>query len=299
MGIAGHEIASIIPAYKVTIPEIEALLARLPKILGIPLIAYNDSDLELRRFLRRLESKGFIRLFNIPYQVGKIEIMKQGINHLLSISDADVIVQTDVHLKQQPEEIINLVECLLETGLGMVVANRYGYQSLAEQEHRRSASMCLSQIVEKLTGYQLKDTVWGTRSYTRELGVMFTHLNSFGYGLEMEQILIAAVNGFSVGECPVQSNRQADATNAEKIEDNLYALIGYCDSLKVSTLIMSTLCFMLAKIKQRVSFDIGMSPFNVDGIITFKYVGSGGEHINAYTSGFATDGYSLLFKHED
>lgn len=296
--IKNRKIACIIPAYKVSVVEINKLLSILPKNFIPPLIAYNDSDSMLIKHLKYLERNGYLLLFQLPYQVGKAEVMRQSIKFLLSISDADIIVQTDAHLKQPPEKLTNIVECLLETNSHMIVANRYGNQFLEDQEHRRAVSTCLSKIIKKITGYNLVDTVCGTRAYTRELARSFSQLNSFGYGLEMEQILIAAKHGLRVGECIVNSNRQSDTTNSEKIEDNFYTLISYCGSLEISDDIRAILCHILANVKKRVTFSVDMSLFNIPGIIAFNYVGGTGEHIAAYTSGLATDGYRLSIDKE-
>ena len=57
---------------------------------------------------------------------------------------------------------------------------------------------------------------------------------SFGYGLEVEEILIASIHRLSVREWPTHSNQQADATNAEKLEDNISVLLSYANEARMA-----------------------------------------------------------------
>jgi len=286
--------APLVPAYHLSCLEITELLNRLPEGLGTPFVVYNDDDSRMREHLESLERGGQLRAVYVPLQVGKAEAVRQGLQMLLDMSAADVIVQVDGHLKQPPEEVPELVCHLVETGLQMVVTNRYGFQNLRGQTHRSTISGLLSDIVEQLTGYKLHDVVCGTRAYVRSLAQQFLHVRSFGYGLEVEEVLIAASEGLSVGECPTRSNLQASATNAEKIEDNLFALINYANETRMPDNTRAMLCFMLTRVKQRTSFDVDTAVFGTSGVVRFEYIGDGGSIANGYASGTAADGYSLF-----
>jgi hypothetical protein len=256
--------------------EIAETLARLPKTYELPLVVYNDDDASLRAYLESLEMDGRLHVVYIPFQVGKAEAVRSGLQVLLETSTADVVVQLDGHLKQPPEEVAGLVQRLTNTGSNMIVANRYALQSMEDQAHRVAIAGLISTIIEQLTGYQLHDVVCGTRAYVRDLATHFLHFRSFGYGLEVEEILIASSLGASVDEWPIHSKRQEGATGAEKIEDNIHALISYGHEMRMPDPVRATLSFMLSQIKQRRSFEIDLTVFGNSGRIRFDHAGETG-----------------------
>lgn len=272
----GITVAPLIPAFRLSPMEIAEILVKLPRAYELPLVVYNDDDAPLHAYLESLEMDGRLHVVSIPFQVGKAEAVRRGLQVLLETSTADIVVQLDGHLKQPPEEIAGLVQGLTKTGLNMVVANRYALQSMDDQEHRVTIAGLISMIIEQLTGYRLHDVVCGTRAYVRDLATHFLHLRSFGYGLEVEEILIASSLGASVGEWPIHSKRQESATSAEKIEDNIYALISYGHEIRMPNTVRATLSFMLSQIKQRRSFEIDLTVFGNSGRIRFDHAGETG-----------------------
>jgi hypothetical protein len=286
--------AVLIPAYHLSVVEIADILQRLPKDCESILVVYNDNQPSVRSYVESLEKAGRLHAAYFPFQVGKTEAVRSGLRRLLDASTAKIIVQMDGHMKQPPEESAGIVAQLVNTNSHMIVANRYDLQNMKEQEHRVAISGLISVIVAYLTGYKLHDVVCGMRAYVRELAEHFCHVRSFGYGLELEEILIAAAQHSSVGEWPVHSNLQADATNTEKIEDNIFTLINYAGEMQMSDSVRAALSFMLVKIKQRKSFDIDMAVFGSSGIVQFEYVGNDQSKVDSYTSGTAQDGYSLV-----
>lgn len=285
--------APIIPAYHLSPHEVSGVLDRLPAGCEAPLFVYNDEEAAVREHLESLERNNQIRAIYLPFQVGKVEAVRRGLQTLLATSTAEVIVQVDGHLKQPPEEISDLVQKLIETRSHMVVTNRYGLQDMNDQIHRVTAADLFSALVRQLTGYQVSDLVCGTRAYTRELARHFLRLRCFGYALEIEEVLIAASLGMQVQERPTHSNRQEDATNTEKIEDNAYAILCYANETKMSDDFRAKLSFILASLKKRVSFDVDTSVFGLAGVVRFEYTGRDLAMINAYTSGTSRDGYSI------
>jgi len=290
-------VAPLIPAYKLSSTEVQNLLDRLPHGYETPTVIHNDEDQNLSLFLESLAKNKRINLLSIPFQLGKSEALRRGLCNVLETTAADVIIQVDGDLKQPPEDIVGIVQRLSESGAQMVVANRYGLQDMAGQVHRVTLSGLVSTIIKRITGYKLADITCGTRGYVRDLGSIFSRkICSFGYGLEIEEILISSLYGFLVDECPTRANRQADATNAGKLEDNIFALIIYANDFDYSLDIRESLHFMLAKIKQRRSFDLKMQVFGGTGIARFEYMGDSSiPVINSYASGTDIDGYSLSY----
>jgi hypothetical protein len=289
----GYAVASLIPAYHLAPKEIDEIVKRLSPAYETPLVVYNDEDKNLRDYLNFQHNCGQLRVIYIPFQIGKAEAVRRGLQSLISTSKADIVVQIDGRLKQPPDEVAQIVEYLIDSKAHMVVANRYHLQNLEGQVHRATASGLFSAIVKQLTRYNLQDVACGTRAYVRNLAARFLATRSFGYGLEVEEILIASTLGLAVEQWPIHSNHQDNATNAEKVEDNLLAFLSYANETKMSDTFRATLCHMLANIKKRNSFDIDTSALGYQGVIHFEYVGGSAIAVNAYTSGTASDGYSV------
>jgi hypothetical protein len=177
----------------------------------------------------------------------------------------------------------------------MIIGNRYAFSDLEKQTHRIAAINWVSSIIRCVTGYQIVDTLCGMRMYSRELSEQLLKIRSFGYGLELEQILIAGKIKFNIDNHPIHSNIQHNETNAEKMEDNLYALICYCYDLRYSNDIRHVLNYALAMTKRRMSYQIDLSTFGSKGVVCCKYIGASLCE-NAYASGDCKDGYSFSLR---
>ena len=287
-------VAPLIPAYHLSLEEIHSTLEKVPKHFEIPLIVYNDQDVLTYEYLKSLEEEGEIRLVHIPFQVGKAEAVRRGLKSLLRQSDANIIVQLDGRSKQPVESTKDLVDTLISGDNHMVIGNRYKLQNMEGQLHRASSSILLSSIVEGMTGYKIQDTVCGMRAYVRHLAEKFCNLKSFGYGLEIEEILISHSHGSRIGELPIQSNRQDDKTNAEKIEDNFHVLISCAGDKNVEDDAISLLNHILLQVKKRISFDFSLSAFKTDKIFMFEYIRGEDPIIEGYTNQKIIDAYRIL-----
>lgn len=284
-------ISCLIPVYHSSVAEVSHLLKFLPNNFGIPLIIFNDNDYEVEFYLRSLEESKKIQLLHIPYQVGKARAVQLGLQYILKNSDAEVFLQVSARSKQPMGQVISLVEHLLASQAHMVVGNRYKLQDMEGQIHRMTVASFFSIIVRYITGYELIDTVCGTRVYFRSLAEEFACGRSFGYGLEMEELLIAAIKGYRVADYPLESNRQADSTNAEKLEDNMFALISYAHEMNLSTTLKNSFHHVLSHLKRRKSFDVNLQPFGGVGSTHFEYVGGGETIVDSYTNQVAEDAY--------
>ncbi|MBI3167401.1 MAG: hypothetical protein HYZ22_02920 [Chloroflexi bacterium] len=288
------KVATLLPAFRLSIEEIDNVITQLPKDFEPPLIALNDDEDTIAQYLYGLMKAHQIRLLHIPYQVGKTEALRQGLKSLLEESDADVIVQLDGRSKQPAWQLAPLVEILYKQQVDMIIGDRYAKQSMVGQDHRKAGAGLMSNMVRHLTGYELLDAACGTRAYVRELAARFLHLRCFGYGAEVEQLLIAAIHSCKVSSYPLETKRQADSTNTEKIEDSVFALLNYANELEMSDTVRSTLSFILSQLKRRKTFDVDLSVFGVDRSIRLKYVGVQEGIVDAYTDQLPRDAYTAL-----
>jgi hypothetical protein len=286
-------VAPLIPAYHLSLEEIRSTLEKVPKHFEIPLIVYNDEDVLTYEHLKSLEKEGQIRLVYIPFQVGKAEAVRRGLKFLLRQSDANIIVQLDGRSKQPVESTKDLVDTLICSNNHMVIGNRYKLQNMEGQFHRTSSSILLSTLVERMTGHKIHDTACGMRAYVRYLAEKFCNLKSFGYGLEIEEILISHSHGLKIGELPIHSNKQDDKTNAEKIEDNFHVLISYSRDKNIKDDAISLLSHILLQVKKRVSFGFNLSVFKSDKTFVFEYIRGEELIIEGYTNQKIIDAYRI------
>ncbi len=286
------KVATLLPAFHLSLEEIDTVIAQLPKGFEPPLIVLNDDDEAIARYLRDLAQSNQIRMLHIPFQVGKAEALRQGLKWLLRESDADVIAQFDGRSKQPVWQLAPLIEMIHAEQADMVVGDRYTRQNMAKQDHRKAGAGLMSLIIGYLTRYNLPDAVCGIRAYVRELATHFLHSRCFGYGVEVEQLLIAATHSCRVSSFPLEeTNRQADLTNTEKIEDSIFALLNYSNELEMSDTVRTTLSFILAQLKRRKTFDLDLSVFGGSGSVRLKYAGDQENIVDAYGDQLTRDAY--------
>lgn len=287
------QVACIVPLHSTDVDTISAFLKRLPERITEVYLSINDKELLGKCNFETNARKG-VFVLEIPFQVGKLEAYRCVMEQILTTTKCNLVAQADGRLKQPPEELDNLIDALLQKDYGMVVADRYANQDMSGQNHRIAIANMLQSIISAITPYSLNDIVCGTRVYKKDVAHLFLNLKGFGYGLEVEQMLICALHKVDVASVPVSSNRQHDITNSEKIEDVLYAIISYCGKLSVPKDIRQLLCYMLVQVKKRNDFEINLNILNKIGYVLWKYTASNKNNINGvYSTQTPDDGYSL------
>ena len=292
-GIVLQDVACIIPIFNIDKDTILSCLQKLPDRISEVYLVLNDESFSIRSLLlNNIKQELFI--LQLPFQVGKLEAFRYGIEQIINNTKCNILSQTDGRLKQPPEELIFLIDHLEMYNYAMVIADRYTNQNLIGQPHRIAIHRMLSAIIKTITPYKLIDVACGTRVYKLDLAKKFLNLRGFGYSMEIEQLLICAINNMEVCSVPVNSNRQYNSTNAEKIEDILYLLLSYCNDLQVSIKVRQCFSYMLLMIKKRRDFKIDLSIFNEIGSILWKYSGNDFNDIRGmYTAQIPGDSYNL------
>lgn len=287
-------VSCVLPAYGLSRDEVLGSLKRLPGEVGHIVVVCNDASIAP---LSESDLSGVnrsVRILTLPFQVGKSEAVRCGIESILEDSCSNgIITQIDGDLKQPPEDLEGIIHRLKQGTSAMVIGNRYGFPGIREQIHRVAAVKLVSSIVTFISGFRLIDTLCGMRGYRRELAEHFLRLRSFGYGLEIEQILLASKSNYWVENTPVHSKLQDEGTNAEKIEDNLSALICYCSEPGCSASVRAVLNNALAMVKRRVPFEVDLGVFGSEGIVRCECLDKTAGNKNAYASGTCRDGYSF------
>lgn len=157
--------------------------------------------------------------------VGKAEAIRVGLRHAIEQRLAGAFVQLDATMKIPPSVVPALLTSLSEMEASMVVANRYAQRDLELEPHRFAVTSIFREIARS-AGSDTPDPFCGSRAYTRALGLLaLEHGISEGYGIEFEQLLIAAHVGGTVMNVSVPPVEQDSSTDGRKVIDTLDVII--------------------------------------------------------------------------
>lgn len=276
-GLGPGRAVVIIPASDVNAHEVELILQRTARFVSRFIVVHNSSAAPSEVVAALVSDYP-----RIPFAVGKSDALALGLEVALELPDVDFVVQIDGHLKQDPRQVEALLAPLHAGDADLVVLNRYERQDLSRQEHREAVRRAMSVLAGAVTGQTLPDTVCGTRAYSLDLARRFTRPRYSGYGVEMEQLAIAALAGARIESVAAESNRQADATVAEKLEDNLEVLRGYARANDLPSRQFHLLAHYLQQVKERRTFDSDLRQFDGETVVRWTYAGRASGLDDAY-----------------
>ncbi|MFE9500818.1 glycosyltransferase [Streptomyces collinus] len=269
----------VIPAYSVSQHEMRDLLESTSHTFSSAVIVENDT-----RRLDRIDhpSPIEVRVIRYPGPIGKSRALTLGLQELLKDQDISVVSQLDGHGKQPPRDVRKLIAAVNSATADVAIADRYSSQEMEGQRHRVTA-LTWTRVVEVIAGVRVTDAVCGMRAYSRAAAEIFaSQMQSYGYGCEIEQIILCGRNGLKVCEIGVGSNRQADSTAAEKIEDNLQVLLSYAGGGALNSGQINTLCRIMSGVKSRDSFTLDCIEFGMPGMIRFEFIGKAEDDEDSY-----------------
>jgi hypothetical protein len=146
--------------------------------------------------------------------------------------------------------------------------------------------------MEFVTGAKSDDVVCGTRIYSPRLARVFLESRSFGYGWEIEQLILASIHEVPFSSFQLETNRQADGTNSEKLEDGFQTILLYQNELRFPAKVRQALHSLLFRLKSRQSFTFDMEVFGKSERYIFNYLERDGK-AEAYANQTLSDAYSL------
>jgi len=117
---------------------------------------------------------------------------------------SDIIVTVDGDGQHDPGQIPMLVKPI-ETGESdVVVGSRYVDGGRMDAPlHRRFGLRVINFLYKKVGGLKIKDTQCGFRAYSKKAFEFLMQGDEKGYGIEGEQLVLAAKNGLRVMEVPI------------------------------------------------------------------------------------------------
>ena len=135
--------------------------------------------------------------------LGKGLALKTGFEYAKQIG-TDVVVTLDTDGQHDPAEIPKIVEPIIKGEADMVVGSRFlGKGRLDMPVYRRIGLGIINQLSSRVSRFGVMDTQSGFRAYSRAAAQIISSYESSGYGIELEQLAIAAKNGLKVVEVPI------------------------------------------------------------------------------------------------
>jgi len=149
-------------------------------------------------------------------RLGKGEALRTLSKEVMELSP-NFIVALDGDGQHNPDEIPMLVKPI-ETGKSdVVVGSRYVDGGKMDAPlYRRFGLRIINFLYRKFVGVHIKDTQSGFRAYSRKAFDYLMQCDAGGYGVEGEQLVLAAKNGLSVMEVPVSVNYNGLAETSKK-----------------------------------------------------------------------------------
>ena len=134
---------------------------------------------------------------------GKGEALRTLYGEITELSP-DIIVTVDGDGQHDPDQIPMLVKPI-ETGESdVVVGSRYVDGGKMDAPfHRRFGLRVINFLYKKVGGLRVEDTQCGFRAYSKKAFEFLMQGNARGYGIEGEQLMLAAKNGLRVMEVPI------------------------------------------------------------------------------------------------
>jgi len=133
---------------------------------------------------------------------GKGEAMKSLFGEIMAL-DPDIIVALDGDGQHNPDEIPMLVKPIEKGASDVVVGSRYVGGAKPGAPLYRRLGLRLINFLYRRAGVSTKDTQSGFRAYSQKAFQYLIHCDADGYGIEGEQLFLAARNGLRVMEVPV------------------------------------------------------------------------------------------------
>lgn len=129
----------------------------------------------------------------------------------------DIIVTLDGDGQHDPDQIPILVKPI-ETGESdLVVGSRYiDGGEMDAPLYRRFGLWVINSLYKRVAGVRTKDTQSGFRAYSQKAFKCLIECDAKGYGIEGEQLVLAAKNGLRVMEVPILANYSGLAATSKK-----------------------------------------------------------------------------------
>jgi glycosyltransferase involved in cell wall biosynthesis len=144
------------------------------------------------------------RVVKHDHNRGKGEAMKSLFREIMELNPS-VLVALDGDGQHNPDEIPMLVKPIAVGESDIVIGSRYVNGGKPDAPfYRRLGLRVINYVYKKLGNVRTKDTQSGFRAYSPKAFQYLIQCEADGYGIEGEQLVLAAKNGLRVTEVPVR-----------------------------------------------------------------------------------------------
>ena len=202
---------AVIPAYNEESSIARVILRTKRHVDGV--VVCDDGSTDMTFMIA--EALG-VRVVRHAERRGKGEALRTLSKEVMELSP-DILVTLDGDGQHDPDEIPMLVKPI-ETGKSdVVVGSRY--VDGAEMDaplYRRLGLRVINFLYRKVAGVRTEDTQSGFRAYSTKAFEYLIQYDAKGYGIESEQLVLAAKNGLRVMEVPISVKYKGLARNSKK-----------------------------------------------------------------------------------
>ncbi len=220
----------VVPVYNCEswiVPRIAEVLEYLddrPEICELIIVDDGSSDATGSRLAEFIAHRSGVTLIRLPRNVGKGGAVRQGMRE----TRGRYCVFTDCDLAYPLTEIDTLLERLIG-GADVVIANRRATNSVAEvrtatldQANRRERNgRILNNVLRRLGLTCVEDTQAGLKGFRREAVHIFEYLTVTRFAFDIELLVIAAEQGFTIESVPVRYRLADDPSTVNAVRDGL------------------------------------------------------------------------------
>jgi glycosyltransferase involved in cell wall biosynthesis len=186
----------------ILIPAFNAEKTILPVVTeccgqGFPVVVVDDGSTDATSLV--LEGL-LITVLRHAQNQGKGAALRSGFDWAIG-QGFDAVVTLDADGQHDPASVGKLVDSALDGKFGILIASRFShFEEMAglRKFWNRFGVWCM----RKRTGFEISDSQSGFRYYSAAL-LSAVSLSKQGYDLEMELLMKAWKNGFSIGSLPV------------------------------------------------------------------------------------------------
>lgn len=194
----GSCVIAIIPAYNES-KNIARIVHEVQQYVSKVIVVDDGSNDETFEIARRSGAK-VIRNIN---NRGKGAALKRGFTESFKYKP-NIVVTIDADGQHDPADIPKLIEPIENHAADITIGSRFHKNSMSEIPLKRGIGLSVINVLNKsLIKSNVKDSQSGFRAYNEQVFSLLKDYDSFGYGVETEQLANAETFGANILEVPV------------------------------------------------------------------------------------------------
>jgi glycosyltransferase involved in cell wall biosynthesis len=202
---------AVIPAFNEESSVAKVILRTKPYVDEI--IVCDDGSMDMTFYIAKALGARVVRH---DEKRGKGEALKTLFREAMRLNP-EILVTLDGDDQHDPDAIPMLIKPLEAGKCDIVVGSRYvDGGKMNASAYRRWGLKAINFLYRKFANIRVRDTQSGFRAYSRKTIKYLMQHDAQGYGIEGEQLAVAAKNGLKVMEVPISVNYKQLTKNSKK-----------------------------------------------------------------------------------